>query len=116
MLAPEPAVCYPARVFRVIDGDTVEVWLKLLADVRLLDCWAPERGTIEGEAARSYLKTYLEGEDVLLWVPIHDTLELSKLFTFGRVLGRIFVEGRDVSEQMVAVGHATEKRKRKRKR
>lgn len=109
---PEPGWTTHATVDRVIDGDTVDVTITRHVRVRLLDCWAPESRTTEtaekqrGLAAKKHLETLIGGE-VILQVPTQCEGDLSELFTFGRVLGRIYNDSGDVSRQMVAAGHAT---------
>jgi endonuclease YncB( thermonuclease family) len=101
------------------DGDTAVVRVRTgqkLA-VRLLDCWAPELCDPGGVDARAHLATILEqAQRLVLHVPLVEdrdsdgvlsVAELLHAFSFDRVLGRLFADGRDVSELMVAAGHAT---------
>lgn len=110
--APRPGWVTPAQVVRVYDGDTVVVEVTKRFHVRLLDCWAAEIRTRDqdekarGLAARDYLRGLIDGREVLLEVPA-DGLEIGKSFSFGRVLGRIYLDGRDVARQVVEAGHAT---------
>ena len=110
--APRPGWVTPARVVRVYDGDTVIVEVKKRFHVRLLDCWAPEIRTRDdaekarGIAARDYLAGLIDGRDVLVEVPA-DGLEVGKSFSFGRLLGRIYLNDRDVGQAVVDAGHAT---------
>ena len=77
-----------------------------------------------GIAARNHLRKILfEGKnkdtgmieyvDAVLHIPADDENQLKDIFTFGRVLGHIFVDGKDVSEIMVESGHATKAKLRK---
>jgi len=102
-----PVLRVPCRVVEVVDGDTVTVEITLQARVRLLDCWAPENGTPEGDAATRYVKRIVDQKDVVLEVDIASTRRLDDAFTFGRLLGRVYLNGRDLSEQIVLAGHAT---------
>ena len=110
--APRPGWVTPAEVVRVYDGDTVVVEVKKRFHVRLLDCWAPEVRTRDqaekarGIAARDYLAELIDGREVLLEVPA-DGLEVGKSFSFGRLLGRIYIDDRDVGQVLVDAGHAT---------
>lgn len=117
----EPNLTLPATVTRVIDGDTVEVQICLTADVRLLDCWAPETRTRDaaekarGLAAKNHLSELVADKEVLLCVPFpQEGGDLGSVLTFGRVLGHLYLpdaeDGRTVSEMMVEAGHATEVR------
>lgn len=116
---PQPGWTTPAKVGRVIDGDTVEVSVTRKIRVRLLDCWAPESRTRDlAEKARGLESKRRLGElidraagEVILQVPTGQDQELAEVFTFGRVLGRLWLpDGREVSATMVAEGLATKKK------
>ncbi len=103
----------------MIDGDTVEVSVTRKIRVRLLDCWAPESRTRDlAEKARGLESKRRLGElidraagEVILQVPTGQDQELAEVFTFGRVLGRLWLpDGREVSATMVAEGLATKKK------
>jgi len=104
------------RIIRVLDGDTVEVEFKHRAKVRLLDCWAPETRTKDlsekrrGILAKRFLTGLAEGRDARLEIP--GNVDIGKMFSFGRILGDLWLEGNDetLSSQMVNAGHATEKK------
>ena len=115
---------------KVYDGDTVIVEIKREVTVRLKNCWCSEIRTknkeekSKGIAARNHLRKILfEGKnkdtgmieyvDAVLLIPADDENQLKDIFTFGRVLGHIFVDGKDVSEIMVESGHATKAKLRK---
>lgn len=110
---PRPGLVTPVRVVEVYDGDTVTVEWTLRARVRLLDCWAPEIRTTDTEekqrglAAKAHLQQLCDGQQALLEIPTSEASGLQELFTFGRVLGRIWVGEQDVSAQMVRDGFAT---------
>lgn len=93
------------RVVRVIDGDTLEAEVSRRLRVRLLDCWAPELREPGGHEAQSFLAGLVAGQTVTLQVPTEH--ELQAAFSFGRVLGRIWIGGNDVSRLMIEAGHAT---------
>lgn len=109
---PEPGWSVRCRVVEVYDGDTVVVEWSHRARVRLLDCWAPEVRTSDidekqaGEEARDWLKDRAEGKAAVLWVPV-DQVDMGKSTTLGRYLGRVYVDGKDISKQMVEAGYAT---------
>lgn len=113
MPAPPLGLTARAVVERVIDGDTVDVSLRIPVRVRLLDCWAPEIHGIDkiaGHRALEALEKMLPvGTRVHVHVPTEKVDALSGVFSFGRVLGDIFVEGDDesVSQLMVGQGMAT---------
>lgn len=120
MQLPPYGLCLPCRVRRVIDGDTVEVSLPgsdRIWPIRLLDCWAPERNTVEGQAAKAFAQRVVdeaEGE-LSLYVPApEDGFRLLEILTMGRLLGHIYVGTEDtLSEIMVRSGHATKEKQRK---
>lgn len=113
MSRPAAGWTTPARLARVIDGDTVEVIVERNFVVRLLDCWAPETRTrdpvekLAGLESRDNLIELLEGQQIVLVVPA-ETNSFDDRFSFGRVLGRIHTDAGDVSELQIAAGHATE--------
>jgi endonuclease YncB( thermonuclease family) len=109
LTAPLPGYATPAKVLRVIDGDTIEVEITKRVVVRMLDCWAPEMkglGKAAGQAAKDHLRAIVDGREITLEVPTEANGELAGLFTFGRVLGRIWLSGQNVSGMMVAAGKA----------
>jgi len=97
-------------VIRVIDGDTVDVEIRRVLRVRLLDCWAPESRTRDleekkrGLASKAHLKKLIDGKDAVLHIP--GNVDFKKVLTFNRLLGRLWVDGNDVSESQVKAGHA----------
>jgi len=115
---------FPARVLRVLDGDTIEVEVRRTIRLRLLDCWAPETRTTDlEEKARGILAKRLMMElagdaDVSVEVPIDEQGKFGDSMTFGRVLARVTLDDppewtfgkSDLSEIMVESGHATKER------
>ena len=129
MILPPFGICSLCVVRRVIDGDTVVVSRKDSKSgkvssyqwrIRLIDCWANEKNTTEGMKATIYLKSILiEKENVAVFVPTTEGQDLFDLFSYSslsRVVGRVFLDGMDISEHMVAAGFATKKKPRKEKR
>lgn len=114
MPAPPLGLTARATVERVIDGDTVDVLVRIPVRVRLLDCWAPEVHGAEankGKRSKSQLETLLPVDShVTLQVPTANVDALSGVFTFGRVLGNVWRQGDDesVSQLMVGMGMATQ--------
>lgn len=103
-----------ARITEVYDGDTITVEVTRRFRVRLLDCWAPEIRTRDAEEkargleAASHLTALAEGRDAILHVPL-EGIDAADAWSFGRVLGHVWVVGDDVSlsVRMVEAGHAT---------
>ena len=100
-----PQLVLPCRVVSVHDGDTLTAEVTLRANIRLLDCWAPELREAGGVESRAKLTELASGKTGLLTIPLGD--DLGDSLTFGRVLGRIEVDVMDVSRQTVESGHAT---------
>ena len=106
-------VTFGGVVTRVLDGDTVEVEVRRTGRVRLLDCWAPETRTKDeaekrrGIAAREALRAMVDGEHVVVDVPIDAQGKFGDSTSMGRILGRLWHQGQDVAAAMVAAGHAT---------
>ena len=124
MKEPPKGITTDVKVSRVIDGDTVDVEITRTVRVRLLDCWAPETRTrdpvekVKGYESRKHLNSLLrqvfyndlaarKQKQVTLFIPADEQGEIKDNFTFSRVLGRLFVNGEDVSERMVEAGKAT---------
>lgn len=119
MTAPPVGLCRPAKVIRVIDGDTIEVEIRTVVTVRLLDCWAPET---KGEEKPRGLKAKAHMQDLVgeqpqgrVLLPLPEDGSLQKSITMGRVLGQFWRDGDETSiaEQMVATGHATTTKQKK---
>lgn len=120
MNLPPPGICLPARWVRTIDGDTIVVDLAgRTVHVRLLDCWAAELELTAGRDAKHALDELLEetaDQPLHVWFPpprdtsgdgILSVTELLRSMTsFGRFLGRVWAGSIDISDWMVAHGHA----------
>jgi endonuclease YncB( thermonuclease family) len=117
---PTPSWTTPAKVLRVIDGDTLEVEVRRVIRVRLLDCWAPEskidprisegRQAAEkkaGQASKANLQQLVDGKNVIVQIP--SDAEVAKSITMGRWLGRVWIEGdgESLNEKQVRGGFAT---------
>jgi endonuclease YncB( thermonuclease family) len=88
------------KVVRIADGDTITVLdaANVQHKVRLQGIDPPERGQPFGTKARECLAAMVMGKAVTM----HDDGKDK----YGRTLGRIEIEGRDVNRQMVADGLA----------
>ena len=110
---------YEYKIIRIIDGDTVEFVADFLPDplpkklsIRVLGVDTPEKGhraqcEKEGQAAikaSAFTKdlitnAYKSGKKVLVELQKHDKYG-------GRVLGDVIVDGKRLSELLIANGHA----------
>lgn len=107
---------YPAKILRVVDGDTIDVELTL-ADVdlgfgitviqkhrvklRLAGINAPETSTKEGKDASIYLKSILPEGGTCTVVTVKDRAE-----KYGRYLAWVWQDGVCINDRIVADGHA----------
>lgn len=116
---PVPSWTTQARCLRVIDGDTLEVEVRRVIRVRMLDCWAPEskldprisqadRETekFAGQASKENLKRLAEGRDLVVQIPAGE--DIAKSITMGRWLGRVWIvgDGESLAEKQVRGGFA----------
>jgi endonuclease YncB( thermonuclease family) len=121
---PQPAWTTPAKVLRVIDGDTLEIEVRRVIRVRMLDCWAPESKLDPrlpeaqreaekqaGQAAKANLQRLADGREVIVQIP--GDVDLAKAITMGRWLGRVWLkgDGESLSEKQVKGGFATVKKR-----
>ena len=97
---------YRARLIRVVDADTVDLDLDLGFQLerrggryRLARIDAPELNTDAGKAARQVLTDRLQAAVSVLVVT-------SKADSFGRWLAELYADGTNVSDWLVASGHA----------
>lgn len=107
MEQPELGLTARADVKRIVDGDTVDVEIRLPCRVRLLDCYAPEMRQAAGvRAAEQLAKLMPVGTEVVLQIPTTGASNMKDVFTFGRVLGRVWAGGVDVGKKLIAKGFA----------
>lgn len=108
----------PARVVSIYDGDTVTLEFNVKANVRLLDCWAPEIKTkdqqekLRGVASKKYLEGLLKiNEEVSVRIPFDGNI--SNSVSLSRILGSVYkdVDGDgikdNISDIMTKQGYAT---------
>ena len=87
-------------VVSIADGDTVTLKVNdTTHKIRLAEIDTPERDQPYGLAATSALTDLLLGHQVRVKV-------VKESDRYGRVIGRIFIEQKDVSAHMVEQGHA----------
>lgn len=106
---PAMGFTVPARVVEVYDGDTLTAEVKFVMRVRLLDCWAPEiKGPdrLKGFAARDNLKKLAEGKTGVLHIPLTSE-NIGDATSMGRILGKMIINGDDLSYEQVKAKHAT---------
>lgn len=97
MRLPASGLTLPATYLRCIDGDTIEVAFGQSTRpwrIRLKDCWAPEKNTAEGKAAKKFAEETLENIDHLhVFIPLPEESKnlLADLLTFDRIVGYVFL-------------------------
>lgn len=96
---------YFTKIDRVIDGDTVDVFIDLGFNVwhkeriRLLGIDTAEKNTPLGKAIKVYMVSLLEGKLV--------KLEVSKPDKYGRYLGIIYLNSNEsINDQLIRTGLA----------
>jgi endonuclease YncB( thermonuclease family) len=97
--SPAAAAVIVGRVVAVADGDTLTISTDTgKAVVRLNGIDAPERGQPHDSEARTALAALAEGRLV--------TLDTNKRDRYGRLVGRVSIDGTDIGLTMIAEGHA----------
>lgn len=96
----ERATSFQARVVAIADGDTITVVdaLNQQHRIRLAEIDAPERGQPWGDRSRQALSQLVFGKTV--------SVQQTDTDRYGRVVGRVFADGRDVNRTMVQQGAA----------
>ena len=96
---------YRAEIVRVVDGDTVDVFIDLGFSVwhkeriRLSGIDTAEKNTPLGKALKTYMISLLEGKTV--------KLEVTKPDKYGRYLGKIYLNSEEsINDQLIKVGLA----------
>jgi len=82
-------------VVRVVDGDTIVVGTNR---VRLAAIDTPERRQAYGQAAKDALAEKAEGVEVVVRCSSRDR--------YGRIVGTVYADGRNLNRELVAEGHA----------
>ncbi len=104
---PTPRITIPGEVAYHVDGDTIDVVVESTIRVRLKDCWAPEPyGEEKAEGLKSkanIVKLAPVGSKCMVDVP----LDSGDVLSFGRVVGYVYVEGKELGQAQCAAGHAT---------
>lgn len=91
---------YKARVTNVVDGDTVDALVDLgfrvqiAQRLRLARVDTPERTQANYQTAKDFVKDLVEGKEV--------TITTHKVSKWGYFLADVTVEGRDVSDMLIA--------------
>ncbi len=103
---PDLTINIPARVYHIVDGDTLDVETTIRFRVRIRDCWTPESRTRDlrqkklGLAAKENLKKVALGKRVVIVLPFGaDKLEshsgrIDDVQTMSRWLCEVWINGK----------------------
>ena len=87
------------KIKRVVDGDTVHTFYgDEIFKIRLTEIDAPERDQPFGKASTEHLKSLLTEGRV--------DVDISGTDKYGRKLGRLYWQGKDINREMVSAGYA----------
>ena len=83
----------------MLDGDTIDVlYEEQVQRVRLQGIDSPEWDQPFGQQATTHLSGLIQGREVSIFYESHDS--------YGRLLGKIFVDGYDINLRMIKDGFA----------
>jgi micrococcal nuclease len=105
---------YQAVLLRVVDGDTVDVLIDLGFDIwhkariRLQGIDTPETRTRDFEEKQAGMAAKARLEDLLPEPKGEPFVLESQIYygKYGRVLGVLFVDGKNINQQLLDEGHA----------
>ena len=87
------------KIKKVVDGDTVHVFYQdEVYKIRLTEIDAPERDQPYGSNSTEYLKGLLKEGKV--------DVDISGTDRYGRKLGRLYWQGKDINRELVSGGYA----------
>ncbi len=87
------------EVLRVLDGDTIDIlYGEKVRRVRLQGIDSPELDQPFGQQATAHLSSLIRGKEVSIFYESYDS--------YGRLLGKIFVDGYDINLRMIKDGFA----------
>ena len=123
---PQPGWTTVGEVVAVPDGDPVDIEVPRRIRVRLRGCWAAESrrdpriksqidqdaAKLRGIAAKEHLTRVALGKRCTLTIPTQTdeegtTSDIGDVFSLSRALGRVWIDGQDLSELQVERGYAT---------
>ena len=87
------------KIKKIVDGDTVHVFYQdEVYKIRLTEIDAPERDQPYGSNSTEYLKNLLKEGMV--------DVDISGTDRYGRKLGRLYWQGKDINRELVSAGYA----------
>jgi endonuclease YncB( thermonuclease family) len=90
----------PCKVIKVTDGDTVHVLnqVREMHKIRLGGIDAPEKKQAFGKKSTKNLAKYIAGQNI--------EVEYDKRDRYGRIIGKLLKDGKDINLQQVKDGYA----------
>lgn len=116
MNKPPLGIIARCSVVNVVDGDTLDIELRVPMRIRLLDCWAPESRTtdpvekVKGLAAKKSLVELTEHRvHGQVFIPTAAASSVKDVLTLDRLLGRVWMDEQniDLSTAQVVSGFAS---------
>lgn len=116
MNKPPLGITARCSVVNVVDGDTLDIELRVPMRIRLLDCWAPESRTTDpvekakGLAAKKALVELTEHRvHGQVFIPTGTASSIKDVLTLDRLLGKVWMDGQnfDLSTAQVIEGYAS---------
>ena len=112
-MIPPLGLILPCTVLKAHDGDTLTSEIRIVANVRLIGCWAPELNQPGGPESQNHLVNAAVNRNGRLHIPIGENADnIAKLLTLGRVLGDVWIDGsqESVATMQVRTGHASSRK------
>lgn len=114
---PELGWVTDVKYIKNYDADSIDLEIRKKIRVRLLDCWAPEiksKDQYKKEIAkegRDFVNSVLSSaKEIRLFIPTEQSGDFSHLMTFDRLLGYIWVDGKNLNELIVKNEFASSKK------
>lgn len=111
----EPVYIYHAKVTKVLEGDLVDMDIDLgfyilikAQRIKLIGIDAPAPAgdsKAAGDAATEHLRNLIEGKSVIVQTFLGEDAA-DRTQSFSNWLGRIYLDGKDVNQEMIASGNA----------
>jgi endonuclease YncB( thermonuclease family) len=101
----KPGLTTKVDYVRTVDGDTIEVEIRRSFHVRLKDIDVYERYTDMGKEATAYVHSILsDAGEILLFIPSNDPEKLMDINSFSRLVGEIYVDGKNLNDLLEEKG------------
>lgn len=100
------------KLKRIVDGDTIVVSIEREIIIRLQDIDTPETYRPQSQAekehglsAKNYLEYLLKGSELVIHIPASEMGQMKDITSIGgRIQGRLFANGMDVTEKLKQEG------------